>query len=92
MRQYRYQDKVFEFEGCVSVEVENRWCKPWRIIRKYIDLFPYVWEKAENASGVRLTFTTDSSSANHQIDLEVIYQSEKIIINKRFNINIGYYF
>ncbi len=62
MRQYRYQDKVFEFEGCVSVEVENRWCKPWRIIRKYIDLFPYVWEKAENASGVRLTFTTDSES------------------------------
>lgn len=62
MKQYKYQDKVFTFEGCVSVEVNDKWCKPWRIEHKFIEFFPYVWERAEMASGVRLVFKTDSEN------------------------------
>lgn len=60
MKEYSYADNVFSFEGSVSVQVDGTWCRPWRINYNRIDLFPHVSDRAGEASGVRLCFTTDS--------------------------------
>ena len=59
MKAYSYQDSVFTFEGSISVQVEDNWCKPWRIDFQHIELYPYVCERAVEATGVRITFSTD---------------------------------
>lgn len=60
MKEYSYSDNVFSFEGSVSVQVEDTWCRPWRIDYNRIDFFPYLPERSGELSGVRLTFATDS--------------------------------
>ena len=62
MRSFYYRDNVFSFEGCVSVQTEDKWCRPWRIEFSHIDLFPFVSERAGEASGIRLSFETDSKN------------------------------
>jgi len=60
LKEYCYTDNVFSFEGSVSVQVDDAWCRPWRIDYNHSDFFPHVSDRAGESSGIRLTFTTDS--------------------------------
>lgn len=76
MKAYDYQDKVFTFEGSVSVQVEERWCKPWRIDFQHIKYYPHVDNPAEKASGVRIVFNTDSE--NIVLVLHEVFENMKM--------------
>lgn len=61
MRLYTYRDRVFHFEGAVSVQDEGSWVMPWRIDSNRLQLFPGFSERgAGDAAGIRLAFMTDS--------------------------------
>ncbi|HOJ77165.1 MAG TPA: SGNH/GDSL hydrolase family protein [Bacillota bacterium] len=60
MQSYSYQDKVFTFEGCISVKQTADWVMPWRIDCERLDLYPGLTERASESTGVRLVFSTSS--------------------------------
>ncbi len=61
MKAYYYDDGVFTFEGAVSVINCNGYATPIRIDGKHMDYYPVLNEKSgKMASGIRITFTTDS--------------------------------
>jgi len=58
---YIFTDNVFAFEGAASVQVEENFCKPWRVDFNRLDFYPFLKDDvAMCCSGVRLCFTTDS--------------------------------
>lgn len=61
MKAYYYNDGVFTFEGAVSVINCDGYVTPIRIDGKHMDYYPILNEKkGKMASGIRITFTTDS--------------------------------
>jgi len=69
MRSFTYQDRVFQFEGAVSVQDEGSWAMPWRIDRDRIHLFPGISGRgAGDAAGVRLAFMTDSTELRLMVE------------------------
>lgn len=65
MKRYTYQDQVFSFEGCISIQETPEWVMPWRIDYQYLEFYPGVAEVAHQCAGVSLVFSTTS------IDLEL---------------------
>lgn len=58
---YTYSDGVFSYEGCYSVENNSKWSSPWRIDCDKLLLYPNLNDNvADNPSGVRLAFVTNS--------------------------------
>lgn len=61
MKSYYHSDNVFFFEGCVSLQTEEKWVSPWRIPYRKRDFFPFLKDGvAHKAPGVRLCFSTDT--------------------------------
>ncbi|HHV59354.1 MAG TPA: hypothetical protein GXX49_03495 [Clostridiaceae bacterium] len=73
MREYCYFDGVFSFEGSISVEIGDTWCRPWRLLYDRVDLYPNVSIKAVKTSGVRLTFTTDAKNIGLKLERGLKY-------------------
>ncbi len=78
MKKYSYEDNVFSFEGAVSVYKGKGYSMPFRIDCSHIDFFPVLNElKAKQASGVRLSFNTDSKN----IIINVINDEEDLMLD-----------
>ncbi len=75
MRKYTYNDDVFTFEGCDSVEVNDCWCSAWRIPFERKDFFPNLKDNiGKHASGVRIVFSTNSKN----ISLDFLYDKDTV--------------
>lgn len=56
-----HSDNVFFFEGCVSLQTEEKWVSPWRIPFRKRDFYPFLNQRVgHTAPGVRLCFSTDT--------------------------------
>ena len=84
MREYCYFDGVFSFEGSISVEIGDTWCRPWRLLYDRVDLYPNVSIKAVKTSGVRLTFTTDAK--NIGLKLHEVFDKMKMDVYSNGNL------
>ena len=61
MKSYHYSDNVFFFEGCVSLQAEEKWVSPWRIPYRKREFFPFLNQRVSHTtSGVRLYFSTNT--------------------------------
>lgn len=60
MQKYTYQDQVFTFEGCISVEEKDTWVMPWRIDYRQPAYYPGLEKEAAETIGVHLGFRTNS--------------------------------
>lgn len=61
MKLYYHSDNVFFFEGCVSLQTEDKWVTPWRIPYRKRDFYPFLNQRVGNTTpGVRLCFSSDS--------------------------------
>jgi len=63
MKSYYHSDNVFFFEGCVSLQTDEKWVSPWRIPFRKRDFFPFLNPDegvAHCVPGVRLCFSTDT--------------------------------
>ncbi len=63
-------DERLTWQGAISLERTDKWVKPWRIPYKQFDLFPPdgVGGKAENTSGVRIAFRSDTTKVAGTIE------------------------
>lgn len=61
MKSYHHADNVFFFEGCVSLQTEDKWVSPWRIPFRKRDFFPFLKDEVAHCPpGVRLCFSSDT--------------------------------
>ncbi len=66
----RHDDERLTWAGAVSVEHTAGWSQAWRLPHAQIGLFPpeMLQERAAHAAGVRLAFTTDSTTVAGEIE------------------------
>lgn len=98
MTQYKYNDNVFQFEGCISIRQNSNWVQPVRIYDDKKDLYPYLsefqasqWKAivSEQCSGVRLCFSTDSE--NIFIELAEVFEGMQmdLYVNDQYKESVG---
>ncbi|HBM79234.1 MAG TPA: hypothetical protein DD426_00110 [Clostridiaceae bacterium] len=85
LKNYKYRDNVFSFEGCVSVQETSDWISPWRIEYDRADFYPflsqigsYKWSAPVGAqcSGVRICFSTDADTV--MLELQNVIEGLKL--------------